>query len=349
LGLDYDYLNQSNFRVCPLVAYAICAVWLALGLKTLLDNLKPRYRRLIRPELLRRGTGLLVVAMPLLANAADNYRATDTWAEEYARTVLDSLEPNAVLFTQGDTDTWTIGYVRYVLGLRPDVTLYSVKGIVYANRLFRPYALSYPQMQAAIDGLVRSTSSPVYYTNVFPGGYGETDYGLFKAVHADTGREYQRAVILPAVRRYMETLLARGEPVDNWEKMHYRILTAMNCLQSVRVIRASPQETVDLEQQKDWVAAVCSGFQGRLLYIGYLLELGDAGRETQGLIEAAEDLKHQAIAKSEIATLEYYKAEVARLREERDRAAILYENSWRIWPHPENPARRYVDRNDGGG
>ena len=42
---------------------------------------------------------------------------------EYTYNVLASLEPNAVIFTNGDTDTYPIWLLQYARGIRPDVTV----------------------------------------------------------------------------------------------------------------------------------------------------------------------------------------------------------------------------------
>ena len=264
----------------------------------------------VKPRFLKRMAALLVIVCPLMANAGDNYRATDTWAEDFARMVLDSLAPNAILFTYGDADVFTIGYVHHVLGHRPDVTLYNVKGTVFSNRLFKPYTLSQVDAEEKISRFIESVHSPVYYTYRFPHKYGETDFGLFMKIDKQNEKEQQQAVILPEVRQYFERLLARGEPVDDWEKMHYRILMALNCLQSVRMDLSSLSSTASQYNHEEWIARVCNNFQAKMLRIAYLLGADSSDEELPALIEQAEELKYRAIAKSELAQLENYKQQM---------------------------------------
>jgi len=310
LGMDYDYFNQANFRALPLVAYAVCAIWLTLGLKLINESLSTHLKNLVRPEMIRNVAGVLVISMPLMTNTADNYRAQDSWTEDYSRVILQTLGKNAVLFTFGDTSVWTIGYVHHVLGIRPDVTLYNMKGTVFSNRLFKPYTLPYPEVEKKLEQLVRSTSNPVYFTSHIAGNFGETDFGLYKLANKLTGKEYQQAVVLPEIRQYFDRLLARGEPYDSWEKMHFRILTASNCLQSVRIARSMSQDTVNFTDQREWIDRICNTFQGKMLYIGYLLNQDIASNELAGLLEDAEKLRYQAIAKSELKQLEEYKERI---------------------------------------
>jgi hypothetical protein len=311
LGLDYDYINQSNFRATPLVAYAICGVWLALGLKRTHEWIATIPGQLIRPAVLQKATGLLVIALPLMANTGDNFRAHDTWAEDYARVVLESLDKDAILFTAGDTSVWTIGYVHHVLGVRPDVTVYNMKGVVFSNRLYKPYTLTYKQVEKKVEQFLLSTPRPVYFTSDVVGNYGETDFGIFKQINKNSGKDSQQAVVLPMVRQYFTTLLARGEPVDNWERMHYRILTAQNCLQSIRIAQAGS----GTNDQTGWIERICNNFQGKMLHIAYLLQQDFGINQLSGLIDEAENLKYQAIAKSESRKLEEYQDMLRRHRQ----------------------------------
>ncbi len=310
LGMDYDYINRSNFLVCPLVAYAICGIWLGLGLKVFIEWILTRWKSGIRQDFVRNASGLLVITLPLMANTADNYRARDSWAEEYSRVVLESLDKNAVLFTVSDTSVWTIGYVHHVLGVRPDVTLYNMKGVVFSNRLYKPYTLPYEQVEKRVGLFVHSTTAPVYFTSDVPGNYGETDFGLFKLLNKHADKASQQAVILPNIRQYFEKLLAKGEPVDNWERIHFRLLTALNCLQSVRMARSALSNTGLVNDQGEWTGKICNNFQGKLLSIGYLLEQRMASEELHNLIKEAEQLKYQAIAKSELRQLEEYSRQI---------------------------------------
>jgi hypothetical protein len=65
----------------------------------------------------------------------------DDWeALTYAEEVLQSLDPQAVLLTQTDEQTFSLWYARDVLGLRPDVLVLDVRLLLwswYGNNLRR--------------------------------------------------------------------------------------------------------------------------------------------------------------------------------------------------------------------
>jgi len=48
------------------------------------------------------------------------------WLIEYARNMLRACEPNAILFTGGDADSWPTWYLQFVEGYRRDVTVIPV-------------------------------------------------------------------------------------------------------------------------------------------------------------------------------------------------------------------------------
>lgn len=310
LDMDYDFFNRSNFQACPLVAYAVCSIWLALGLKNIVDFLLRSMQERVRPELIKGLAGLLFAGTPLMANSADNFRARDTWTEDYAKVVLESLDKDAVLFTFGDTSVWTIGYVHHVLGIRPDVRVYNMKGTVFSNRLFKPYTLPFEQVEKRVEQFIKTTEAPVYFTANIVGNFGEIDFGLYKQVDKTGGRESQRAVILPRVRQYFETLLTNGEPVDNSEKMHYQILTALNCLQTFRMARAGSLPSDQVNELNAWNRRICTTFQGKMLQISYLLVQGFRGEELLALLKEAESLRNQAIASSELLQLAEYRTRI---------------------------------------
>ena len=71
-------------------------------------------------------------------NLEANNRSRDQFAETNARMVFEELEPDAVLFVYGDSETGPLGYFHFAEGLRTDITLLSIQGLVYPNRLFSP-------------------------------------------------------------------------------------------------------------------------------------------------------------------------------------------------------------------
>jgi hypothetical protein len=91
--------------------------------------------------LLNIGTTVICLIAPLLMAQQewdDHDRSQKTLAPDLAKDYLESCEPNAVLFTFGDNDTYPLWYAQEVEGVRPDIRIinYSLLGIDwYINQL----------------------------------------------------------------------------------------------------------------------------------------------------------------------------------------------------------------------
>jgi hypothetical protein len=66
---------------------------------------------------------LLIALIPLFSNWKYASRAGHTFTDEWARDYLNSLEPYAIVITNGDNDTFPLWYAQEVEGVRRDVTV----------------------------------------------------------------------------------------------------------------------------------------------------------------------------------------------------------------------------------
>jgi len=65
----------------------------------------------------------LVALIPLLGNYASASRAGEFAARDFARDLLESVEPYGIIVTAGDNDTFPLWYAQEVEGIRTDVTV----------------------------------------------------------------------------------------------------------------------------------------------------------------------------------------------------------------------------------
>lgn len=73
--------------------------------------------------------GILCLSAPLLMAQQgwdDHNRHNRTFARDFARNYLESCPPNAILFTQGDNDTYPLWYAQEVEGIRTDVRIINL-------------------------------------------------------------------------------------------------------------------------------------------------------------------------------------------------------------------------------
>jgi hypothetical protein len=114
---ERDYAFAGSFYVF--------AIWIGLGVYALVDYLK-----LFDKKMATIGVGalclLLVPGIMAKENWDDHDRSNRYIARDIAMAYLDSCEPNAILFTNGDNDTFPLWYVQEVEGYRTDVRVVNL-------------------------------------------------------------------------------------------------------------------------------------------------------------------------------------------------------------------------------
>ena len=118
---DYSYVGS----------FFAFSLWIGIGLSGLLDSIRKFFKR-------SAGQGqfavigfltLIFVLVPVKMLATDYHEhdRTDNFvAWDYAYNMLNSCEPNAVLFTNGDNDTFPLWYLQEVRGIRKDVRVVNL-------------------------------------------------------------------------------------------------------------------------------------------------------------------------------------------------------------------------------
>ncbi len=111
---ERDYAYAGSF-------YAYC-IWIGFGVAMIAKGLK-EYAKL--PELVAgiAASGLcLLVPIQMVSQTWDDHdRSGRTVARDFGSNYLESCEPNAIIFTNGDNDTFPLWYAQEVEGIRTDV------------------------------------------------------------------------------------------------------------------------------------------------------------------------------------------------------------------------------------
>ena len=128
---ERDYvLVGSFFTFCIWIGMAIPSLWQAIT-KRMKSN---------QTGIAFAVFGLVLLAPALMGfqNFDDHGRADHFASRDYAKNFLNSLDPNAILFTYGDNDTYPLWYVQEVENVRRDVRIVNLSLIAvdwYINKL----------------------------------------------------------------------------------------------------------------------------------------------------------------------------------------------------------------------
>ena len=130
---ERDYVLAGSFLMF--------AIWIGMSVLVLFDLLSSRLKL---PEIAGAAAAcLLALSAPLLMvtqNWDDHSRADHYASRDYAQNFLQSCEPNAIIFTYGDNDTYPLWYCQEVEGIRTDVRVVNLSLIAvdwYISQLRR--------------------------------------------------------------------------------------------------------------------------------------------------------------------------------------------------------------------
>mgnify|MGYP003634011041 CR=1 FL=1 len=123
------FLNQPPYQprerdYAYVGSYFAFAIWIGLGVTGLIDLLKSYLKE--QPAMAYAIVGLCLIGSPVLMayqNWDDHDRSARYVAPDYAKNLLNSVAPNAILFTNGDNDTFPLWYAQEVEGIRTDVRI----------------------------------------------------------------------------------------------------------------------------------------------------------------------------------------------------------------------------------
>lgn len=197
------YLNQTPYQPRERdYAYAgsfyAFSIWVGMGVAAvagLLAKIAPSTGR-ARPILLPVLSAVLCLSIPLqmMGQNWDDHDRSDRYiAHDFGQNYLSSLEQDAIIFTNGDNDTFPLWYAIEVEGFRPDVRVCN---------------LAYLQTDWYIDQM----KSPAYESAPLPIPFGREEYAG-RNLLATWAEDYQIPVDAEAVRRSEVIHLQEGDSI----------------------------------------------------------------------------------------------------------------------------------------
>jgi hypothetical protein len=156
-GVEREVRDRDYFYLWSFSAWS---VWAALGLVWVWRAAAERAG--VRARWAATAPILMLGALPLVGNWRAASRAGEWATREWARDVLNSVEPYGVLVTGGDNDTFPLWYAQEVEGVRRDVTV-AVTSLLntdwYARGLLRRPIYRYDE--AAGPAMYRGRNWPM--------------------------------------------------------------------------------------------------------------------------------------------------------------------------------------------
>jgi MFS family permease len=111
---ERDYAYAGSF-------YAFC-IWIGIGTLKIIQLLN-QYLKLPHPVAAAVGTALcLLIPLQMVSQTWDDHNRSGRYvARDFGMNYLTTCEPNAIIFTNGDNDTFPLWYAQEVEGYRTDV------------------------------------------------------------------------------------------------------------------------------------------------------------------------------------------------------------------------------------
>jgi len=117
---DYSYVGS----------FFTFSIWIGMGVAALQEKIKDWLEGVEIATFVSSGlTGIIFIIMPITMLATDFHehsRRGNYVAWDYAYNMLNSCEPNGILFTNGDNDTFPLWYIQEVEGVRTDVQVVNL-------------------------------------------------------------------------------------------------------------------------------------------------------------------------------------------------------------------------------
>jgi hypothetical protein len=278
LNFEWSDYYRAVFKPYPVIAFSAVAFWLALGTRSLVNLVQPYVSR----------AGLLISVVVIAVTTAANFPLVDRrgsrLVDNFARTLLQTLPADAILFTRGDNSTGPIGYLHYVEGIRPDIELRDLDNLVFSNRLASPFAAVALQ-DAMVKDFIDRQSRPVFVVEGIVNPH--IDYGAYLQVSRTGQNRYE---FLPEFDAFVDLLVEIYQQQLTHDH-HERYFVFQQLVRfSKQYIGYAVDNAHHLmpERIQSRVQLLQSTFPGKLITLEKLVPAGAEGEQRARLLRLAE-------------------------------------------------------------
>ncbi len=143
-------------------AFFIYGIWIAIGFRGIIDVIQEKFKEMkFKKVVIITALTLGVVFVPfrmLVANYYSHDRSKNWVPWDYSYNLLQSTAPNAILFTNGDNDTFPLWYLQDVEGVRRDVKIVNLS-LLNTNWYIKELKSNDPYKVGAVN--IRFTDSQI--------------------------------------------------------------------------------------------------------------------------------------------------------------------------------------------
>ncbi|MBF0193754.1 MAG: DUF2723 domain-containing protein [Magnetococcales bacterium] len=189
LNVAYSHIGAHVISVTLLLSYAICALWIGMGVIALFEWLQQKKYATIKLKPLKMAVAIILICLPIALNYEKNFRQNYRWVDDYANFVFSLIEKDAIFFVSGDLHLFGLGYLHFIEGIRPDITLIPSDGLVFSTRLFKPDKLTRKERVKIIQNYIKNTDRAIYFIpsdlELVGKGYSSTNLGIIYRLKKD--------------------------------------------------------------------------------------------------------------------------------------------------------------------
>jgi hypothetical protein len=125
------YLNQTPLQprerdYTYAGSFMAFSIWIGMGVLALIEWLQKKFPLKLSSIIATAATFLFVPVLMASQNWDDHDRSGRYTARDFAFNYLESCEPNAIIFTHGDNDTFPLWYAQEVEGVRTDIRVINL-------------------------------------------------------------------------------------------------------------------------------------------------------------------------------------------------------------------------------